>query len=111
VSKSIYEQDLQRLVGYLEDRFPFEEFIDEKEYDKAYAEYESLYPMDLVVYQSKTEMIFYNRPVGEMQHYWKIPGTNFIWEDGKFLENIPMNFIVSLKLLLARFIKNYQPKF
>jgi hypothetical protein len=111
VNLSIYEFDLIRLEEFLNEKFPYQEFIDEEEYDQAYAEYESLYPMDLVVYESKTEMIFYNRPVGEMQHYWKIPGTNFIWKDKKFIKNIPMNFIVSGKLLFAKINKSYKPRF
>lgn len=96
MENSIYEKDLKRLIAYLENKFPFQEFIYEIEYDQAYAEYERLYPMNLVVYETWNEMLFYNRPIGEMQHFWKIPFTSFVWEKGRFFKSIPENFYAHL---------------
>jgi hypothetical protein len=55
--------------------------------------------MDLVVYETRFEMIFYNRPVGEFEQYWKTPGYMYIWEKGEFLALAKEN----LKNFLLRF--------
>lgn len=80
------DEDFFRLKQFMQERFPGQGLVDEEEYDKSYEEFEYLYPMDLLLYETKFEMIFYNRPIGVVEHYWKIPGMLYIWKKGEFLQ-------------------------
>lgn len=88
MKKDTYEFDFERLTNFLSEKFPGQEFIEEGLYDQAYKEYELLYPMDLVLYENRFEFIFYNRPIGHFEHYWKLPKYALVWEHGKFFKTL-----------------------
>jgi hypothetical protein len=84
MDSNIYDSDFLRLKTFLAERFPAMGLVPEDEYDLAYAEYEEMYPMNLVLLEKRFEFIFYNRPIGVVEHYWKIPGYHMIWKHGEF---------------------------
>jgi hypothetical protein len=79
-----YDADYERYVDFLHEKYPGRSALTDAEHDTAFEEYEHLYPMELVLYRTRFEIIFYNRPVGELDHFWRLPWDLYIWKKGDF---------------------------
>ena len=80
-----FDKDYARYLDFLHEKYPEREALTDFEHDSAFEEYEVLYPMDLVLYRTRFEMLIYNRPVGELDHFWRLPWDFYIWKKGDFL--------------------------
>jgi hypothetical protein len=99
---NIYDSDFLRMNEFLAERFPGMELVPEEEYDMAYEEYEEMYPMNLVLFENRFEFIFYNRPIGSVEHYWKIPGYHMIWKHGEFFMTLRREIRDSISRMTGR---------
>jgi hypothetical protein len=99
---NIFDSDFLRLKEYLAARFPGMEHVPEEEYDLAFAEYEEMYPMNLLLLEKRFEFIFYNRPIGVLEHYWKIPGYHMIWKNGEFKSALKAELLELVKAIKSK---------
>lgn len=107
-----FEIDFQRLQNYIEDRHPNSEEITDSEFEKIFAEYQDMYPMNLFLFESKFECIFYDRVNGRILHYRKLPGTWLYWEKGHFfigIKDVSRAIKWFFQLLLNKNTKNWRP--
>ena len=79
-----YDEDYSRYLDFLQEKYPGRSALTDEEHDLAFEEYEALFPMNLVLYRTRWEFIIYNRPVGEVDHFWCLPWDFYIWKKGDF---------------------------
>jgi hypothetical protein len=97
-----YDEDYSRYLDFLQEKYPGRSELTDEEHDMAFEEYEELFPMNLVLYRTRWELIFYNRPVGEVVHFWRLPWDFYIWEKGDFFGLAKEVFQIRFKQLFER---------
>lgn len=94
-----YDEDYSRYLDFLQEKYPGRSALTDEEHDAAFEEFETIFPMDLILYRTRWELIIYNRPVGEVDHFWRLPWDLYIWKKGEFFGLAKEVFIAKFDLI------------